>query len=291
MKLDCCPGYQALGADRWGAEVLPVVAQGRVGCVMAYDDPYDGIWMQRWMLPLLLTAQWWHSGSACTRVTQKQPGTNMLFFWWPWKSTDSPAWRLLEQFCMSLPLDLGVQDPTLLWEGIWHFGWCWKKKSSVGMKWAFLKAPWDFVHWLFHGVSSCCSPGKEEAAQPADLWPPLVSHDGQAVTHVPALMWALSRQECSRRYWPSRVVQSSQGLFKHSFAEKRCAMITHWLTRNGSQCERGTGRPAEPSNFCTETTSCCGHCMHRADLAPVFTQWHNLSIIDWNNDTGRSSLS
>lgn len=41
MKLDCCPGYQALGADRWGAEVLPVIAQRQGGMC-------DGIWWPLW---------------------------------------------------------------------------------------------------------------------------------------------------------------------------------------------------------------------------------------------------
>lgn len=59
--------------------------------------------------------------------------------------------------------------------------------SNVGMKWAFLNAPWDFSHLLCHGVSSCCSPGEEEAVQAGDLQPPLVSQDGQAVTHTLAL--------------------------------------------------------------------------------------------------------
>lgn len=163
------------------------------------------------------------------------------------------------------------------------------------MKWAFLNALWDFVHWIFHGVSSCCSPGEEEAAQPNDLWPPLVSQDGHTVTHMLALMWALSRQECSRRFWPSRVEQPSQGLFKHSFAEKHCAMITHWVTRKGSQCERVEQgdllNPATSAEKQTKKQSLCDHCMHRADLMPVCTLWHNLSIIHWNKYTGRSSLS
>lgn len=212
-----------------------------------------------------LTAQWWQALPAPGSCRNSLPGANMLLFWWHWQSVDSPKWRLLEQFSMSLPL-----DPALLWAGIWHFRRYEKKKSNVEMKWAILNAPWDFVRWLFHEVSSCCSPGEEEAAQPADLWPPLVSQDGHAVTHVLALMWVLSRQECCRRFWLNRVVQSSQGLFKHSFGEKRCAMITHWtLKKRIPVWKRGTRRPAEPSNFYRETTSLC----------PLHAQsWFNASL-------------
>lgn len=56
------------------------------------------------------------------------------------------------------------------------------------MKWAFFNAPWGFIHLLCHGASSCCSPGEEEAVQSGDLWPPLVSQDGHAVTRALALI-------------------------------------------------------------------------------------------------------
>lgn len=148
------------------------------------NDLYEGILDdkgQRRMLPrqahssvvaLRLSLHQGHAETACLEQTCCCFG-----------DTGKAKWRLLEQFSMSLPL-----DPALLWAGIWHFRRYEKKKSNVEMKWAILNAPWDFVRWLFHEVSPCCSPGEEEAAQPADLWPPLVSQDGHAVTHVLALM-------------------------------------------------------------------------------------------------------
>lgn len=38
-----------------------------------------------------------------------------------------------------------------------------------------------------HRVALCCSPGEEEAVQSGDLWMPLVSQDGHAMTHALAL--------------------------------------------------------------------------------------------------------
>lgn len=62
-----------------------------------------------------------------------------------------------------------------------------KKMSNVGMKWAFLNAPWDFICLFCHRVALFCSPGEEEAVQSGDLRMPLVSQDGHAMTHALAL--------------------------------------------------------------------------------------------------------
>lgn len=83
---------------------------------------------------------------------------------------------------MFLPLVPGAQGSVMA--SYQTFQVMGKKLSHVGMKRAFLNAPWDFTNFLHHGLSSCCSPGEEEAAQSAVLCPPLVSQVGHAVAHA-----------------------------------------------------------------------------------------------------------
>lgn len=107
----------------------------------------------------------------------------------------------------------------------------------MGIKWAFLNASWDFINSLCHGVSSCCSPGEEEAAQSGDLQPPLVSQDGHAVTHALALTRKSADRSVSGDFDQGGLCNAAKASSKHTLAKICCATIAHVLTSKGTQCE------------------------------------------------------
>lgn len=133
------PATTLLNIHLWGREwprssrawpQLSLVRERKLG-----HDPNDRIWENpgRRRLPPLQA----HSSAVGLRLCpvpgsckNSLSGTNMLLFWWFQQSSESPAWRLLEQFSMLLPLDRGAQGPALLCAGIWHFRW-WEKKCQM----------------------------------------------------------------------------------------------------------------------------------------------------------------
>lgn len=230
-----------------------------------------------------LTAQWWQLGSC--RISL--PGANTPLLWWAWQSTDSPKWRLLEQFSISLPL-----DPALLWAGIWHFGWCEKKKSNVGMKWAILNASWNCVQslpeWLKRKWVSEGFP--YASAQAKGKQPSLV---------ICGLPWLVKMVMVWLTCWPSREPSADRsvpgGFDQVGLCNPAKTSSNTHLQRNIVQWSLIYLQGKYPSEKERNRETCWTqqllqrnnqpvvHCMHRADLTPVCTQWHNLSIIHWNN--------